>query len=129
MTDNEKLLVEAARMIQEHCKNVECGGKCPFAQGGVCCETSYCRIAPREFIPGEDWNLPEPCRWTENDAVMAKALIAAGYVAARGDETVQVVFVSQENGDIWPAPKSVFSGIKPGETVNLSDIITEYEAR
>lgn len=128
MADNEKLL-EAARMIREHCKHTEMGAPCPFAFGGVCDCAESCGISNGECVPDEDWHIPKPCRWTENDALMAKALISVGYTSVCLLEHYSSVLASDGSGLDWRIPSGLFSGVKTGETINLSDIIAEYEAR
>lgn len=131
MADNEKLL-EAARMIQEHCKHTERGKPCALAHGETCDGVNNCGVGkqfPGGCIPCEDWNIPKPCRWTENDLIMAKALIVSGFDRVAKKEGQDVIFALMENGDAWIVPPMLFKSLNASETVNLSDIIAEYEAR
>ena len=55
MVNNEKLL-EAARMIQEHCEHTEMGYECPFAYEGVCDGIDNCLLGG--YLPYK-WIIPE----------------------------------------------------------------------
>lgn len=78
MADNKKLM-EAAYMIKEHCNHTEKGGPCQFAHGGVCNGVEHCRLSEEGgIIPGTDWDLQKPRRWTDADINLAKALRSFG---------------------------------------------------
>lgn len=125
MADNEKLL-EAARMIQEHCKHTEEGGLCPFAYGEVCDGVDNCRISfcggP---VPGEEWDIPKPCRWTDSDVNMAKALQTVGFVSVFKAAYSCAILANCKNGGDWQVPAGLFANLNKGETVQISDIIAE----
>lgn len=125
MADNEKLL-EAARMIQEHCKNTKQGGICPFAHGGACDGLDNCRISGGSgLIPGYEWDVPKPRRWTDADVNMAKILVSLGYkkVMKFSDEK-QPIARDDEMG-AWHLDSGIFAAIEGREVVQLSDIIAE----
>lgn len=128
MADNEKLL-EAARMIQEHCEHTEMGTPCPLAFNGVCDGTGNCGVCERHangFIPS-DWKIPKPCRWTEADALLAKALILAGYTSARFlDGCYDGVFASGRDMVETRVPRGLLCGADSYKGVKLADIIAEY---
>lgn len=128
MADNEKLL-EAARMIQKHCEHTEQGGLCPFARGGVCDGFNLCGIAPKEFIPGEDWDIPKQCRWTDADVNMAKALQTVGFVSVMKAPYSCSILAKRDRGARWEVPSGLFESIKSGESVQLSDIVAEGESK
>lgn len=50
MADNEKLL-EAARMIQEHCESIKPFEPCCFAFNGVCKGVDDCVLSPDGGAP------------------------------------------------------------------------------
>lgn len=129
MEDAEKLL-EAARMIQEHCSHTEKGGFCPFAYGGICNGVEHCRLSIEGGLnPGIDWDLQNACRWTDADIAMAKAMKSAGFdmlsAYCSNGEPFLKVYVETETGFQWGIPPGVFKSIKPDEVVQLSDIIAE----
>ena len=130
MVENEKLL-EAARMIQEHCEQSKKGSACPLAYKGVCKGYIHCSVKGHgddDTLPC-DWILPKPCRWTENDVLMAKALIGLGYEKVEKMRCGGQPIARLTNDAAWFLDEAVFQSINAGETVNLYDIITEYEAR
>lgn len=123
MTDNEKLL-EAARMIQEHCKNLNLGDYCPFAiVGKKCGGDTNCLLSNRQYGIPKDWGISQ---WTYADIAMAKALDYEGYREIRRSETGAVNCMVKETDDSWfGLPSGFFKSVKTGETVQLSDIIAE----
>ena len=123
MADNERLL-EAARMIQEHCNHTEQGGVCPFAHGGVCDGFKRCGIAPREFIPGEDWDIPKLCRWTPADKALAAGLKANGYNSVTRAIVGGVIALGRSKQALVLGD-DMFASVAEGEIVNLDDIIGE----
>lgn len=127
MAENEKLL-EAARMIQEHCKHTEQGALCPFAHGGVCDGIDNCGIAGvGETIPGEDLEIPKTRRWTDADVNMAKALQTVGFVSVFKAAYSCAILANCKNGGDWQVPAGLFANLNKGETVHLFDIIAEVE--
>lgn len=124
MADNEKLL-EAARMIQEHCRNTDVERPCPFSKYKVCKGSDCCVIGCIECFP-EDWEIPKLCRWTESDMSMAKALYFAGYSEIkRSDLDTLNCMVKEPDGSYFGLPSAFFKAVKSGEAVQLSDIIAE----
>lgn len=125
MAENEKLL-EAARMLQEHCKHTEQGGLCPLAHNGICDGVNNCGIAGvGETIPGEDWEIPEPCRWTKADVNMAKALMAVGFEVVYEKAKRKYAYTGGAIGIQWELPTGLFENLTTVETVQLSDIVKE----
>lgn len=122
MADNEKLL-ESARMIQEHCTNTEMGGACPLSRDGVCDGLDNCGVCG---YVSDRWKLPKHCRWTENDMVMAKALLTIGFERVAKNESIEAIFALKADGTAWVIPSGLFKKINAGEIVNLYDIIAEY---
>lgn len=127
MADNERLL-EAARMIQEHCNHTEQGGVCPFAYGGVCNGVEHCRLSIEGGLnPGIDWDLQNAGRWTDADIALAKALQAFG--VKKIEKHAQLNGVTFDCDAIMPdfhiLPLEAFKDMKLGEAVNISDIIAE----
>lgn len=126
MEDAEKLL-QAARMIQEHCKNTESGGVCPFSHTGFCEGVEYCGIAGvGETIPREDWEIPKRCRWTSADIALAKALDMIGADSVHKYSDGEVGAGVPDHAAIRCIPNA-FISLKAGETIQLSDIIAEGE--
>lgn len=122
MADNEKLL-EAARRIQRHCTDTEMGCACPLSRDGVCDGLDNCGVCGH--VP-DRWKLPKHCRWTENDMIMAKALLTIGFERVAKNESIEAIFTLKADGTTWLTPSGLFKSINAGETVNLSDIIAEY---
>lgn len=125
MVDNEKLL-EAARMIKEHCHNTKEGDKCSLSHSGVCSGADSCGVVGTGFgCPDSDWNLPKPIRWTDCDVNMAKALHSVGFVSVFKAAYSCAVLAKCNNGGDWQVPAGLFANLNKGETVQLSDIIAE----
>lgn len=127
MADNERLL-EAARMIQEHCNHTEQGGVCPFAHGGVCNGVEHCRLSIEGGLnPGIDWDLQNAGRWTDADIALAKALQAFGVKELRKREHLEGVIFDCDAimKEFHTLPLGAFKDMKFGETVYISDIIAE----
>lgn len=125
MADNEKLL-EAARMIKEHCHNTKEGDKCSLSHSGVCSGADSCGVIGTGFgCPDSDWNLPKPRRWTAIDVKMAKALLAVNFVSVMKAPYSCSVLAKCGRGPDWEVPAGFFDDIKAGEIVQLSDIIGE----
>lgn len=128
MEERDKLL-EAARMIYDNCVKHAVGKPCIFADGGTCKGTENCSIGNEIKLP-YDWRITKPCRWTEKDYNLAKALVSFGvnqvcklmyenYVVHGGKSGI----LSCLNG----LPDGVFLNLEPDETIKLQDIIAEYE--
>lgn len=128
MTENDKKLIEAAKFLQEHCKE-SCPGKpCLFSSivKNRCAGTDYCMMedAPR------NWNIPEPSRWTDADIALAKALMAFG--------ATKITRLLYEDSVVYDGKSGVFScnncvpydafeELNQDETVYLEDIVAEGE--
>lgn len=127
MEEKDKL-IEAARIIQEHCKHTEMGGLCTLAYRGVCDGVNNCRIScVGGPIPGEDWEIQKTCRWTQADDNMAKALVSVGFTFVKHVKNYNGVFAMDGIGLECRIPVGIFRSVKSDETVQLSDIIAEYE--
>lgn len=127
MAENEKLL-EAARMIQDHCKHTEVDGICPFSISGVCSGSACCGISGgRGAVPGEDWKIPKLRRWTDADVNMAKALVSLGYVKVSKYSGKGQPIARDSLHATWYLDSGLFRSINDNETVQLSDIIAEVE--
>lgn len=123
MTDEDKKLIEAAMLIQEHCDKT--GGKkpCIFSEYGMCEGPYKCKIGFGEYFPSS-WNIPKPSRWTDADVALAKALMALGVKEVKEFHGA-VLFVYE--GLFAKAPDGAFSALNPNETVYLKDIVAEGE--
>lgn len=131
MSDNEKLL-EAARMIQNHCKHTDVDGICPFSPNGICNGTAHCGISGgRGAVPGEDWEISKPRRWTKRDIALAKALKPFGVeFVERWNNSRFVRFGAGEASyETDRLPDGSFPALEDGEKVQLSDIIAEGESQ
>ena len=129
MAENEKLL-EAARMIQDHCKHTEVDGICPFSIYGVCSGSAFCGISGgRGAVPGEDWKIPKLRRWTDADVNMAKALVSLGYVKVSKYSGKGQPIARDSLHATWYLDSGLFRAINDNETVQLSDILAESESQ
>ena len=129
MENNEKLL-EAARMIQKHCKHTEVDGICPFSPNGICSGQAHCGISGgRGAVPGEDWKIPQLRRWTDADVNMAKALVSLGYVKVSKYSGKGHPIARDSLHATWYLDSGLFRAINDNETVQLSDIIAEGESQ
>lgn len=131
MADNKKLL-EAARMIRDHCKHTEVDGICPFSVSGVCSGVARCGISGgRGMAPGEGWEIPKPRRWTKRDIALAKALKPFGVeFVERWNNSGFVRFGAGEASyEQDRLPDGSFPALEDGEKVQLSDIIAAGESQ
>lgn len=124
MEDAEKL-VEAARMIQKHCKKSCPGKSCVFSKISEkrCAGSDWC------FLTGKvrEWKIPNLRRWTDADVALAKALHAVGFVSVFKAIYSCTILAKRDRGAGWEVPTGLFENIKPGEIIQLSDIIAEGE--
>ena len=122
MTDKEKLL-EAARLLQEHCDGRPCPG-CALRVAGKC----FAKEEDGHYTSPKWWRIPEPRRWTDADIALAKALKAFGVtrVAAVNHRGTKPVWMLGENANCY-LPDGAFASLKPGECVSVDDIIAEGE--
>lgn len=58
MNMEEDKLLEAARMIQEHCYTKQNGERCCFSEIGVCNGVFECTIGGKRMFPME-WEIPD----------------------------------------------------------------------
>lgn len=127
MTDNDKKMIEAAKFLQEHCKESCLGKPCLFSSivKNRCAGTDYCMLedAPR------NWNIPEPSRWTDADVALAKALMAFGVEKIHKQyDTHAITFNCDKiNYEYHCLPEASFLDMKPDEYVYLKDIVAEGE--
>lgn len=132
MDDNEKLL-EAARMIRDHCRQTERNEPCPLAYGGVCDGVSNCgcsRPFPGECVPGDDWDIPDTRKWTPADKALAAGLKANGYTSiTRVCGSGHVIASLGESPDSLDLGEDLFKGLAKNECVYLYDIIADGESQ
>lgn len=62
-------------------------------------------------------------RWSESDKHMAMALLSVGFESVKFWESGKIY--AHKPGLYWHVPSGLFEPLKPGETVQLSDIIAE----
>lgn len=112
--DNEKL-IEAARLLKEHCSNTRCN-KCVFDKGGC---TLSVTLTP------SGWEIPTPRRWTDADIALAKALKAFGAQRIGGRASVKFAYCI--DGACYPVPSGAFANLSANEEISIDDIIAERE--
>ena len=106
-------VIKAAKTLKEWCGQISCD-QCPY-ESGSCCS-----------LRGRDpalWDIPKPCRWSDADVQMAKAMKMYGYASVERLATGELV---SRSSDRCP-PKSELAGLNPGESVSFDDIIQEAE--
>lgn len=125
MENNEKLL-EAARMIQEHCGKNCILSQCIFSTGGTCCPDAciFQRGLYGLGIPAT-WKIPQQCRWTSADKAIAAGLKANGYNSVTRMHSSETVLVMGRSQTALELGKSFFANLQLGDVVNLDDIIGE----
>lgn len=112
--------IKAAEMLKEWCEGHLCKA-CPFGERMDVGEYK-CYFASGCVPFG--WNIPKPCRWTDTDVELAKALKKAG-----ADKVLRIrisEYVVWESSDQRGCvPKGSFEALSSGESVDLDTIIQE----
>ena len=122
MDDNKKLF-EAALLLKESCEKKR---GFPFQE----CDCLFYKNGCLLIEHPKYWKITEPCKWTENDYNLAKALKGFGAVTifrTLGDNIVwldETGIYKSEN----TLPQKSFSSIKLDEVYSLEQIIKEYDA-
>ena len=120
MTENEKL-IEAAKMLKEHCAAIECD-TCHFHLYG---STEYCALNTG-LVP-EEWKLPQLRRWTDEDIALAKALKAFGVFVIERPEQCRIIGGNERGNVIFGLREDAFAGLRIGGEVAIDDIIADGE--
>lgn len=106
--------IKAAETLKEWCEGRSCN-KCVF-------ETYECALMMGRNP--SNWDIPKPCRWTDTDVELAKALKKAG-----ADKVLRIrisEYVVWESSDQRGCvPKGSFEALSSGESVDLDTIIQE----
>lgn len=112
--------INAAETLKEWCGGKPCNN-CPF--GIKEDEGEYgCYFALGGF-PAR-WKIPKPCRWTDTDVELAKALKKAGADKVLLLHICEYVIWESSN-QRGCVPKGSFEALSPGESVTLDTIIQE----
>ena len=118
ITENEA--IKAAEMLKEWCDGLACT-RCAFTRNGV---ATGC-IFRHHDLPNQ-WKIPNPRRWTDDDIQLAKILKKLG---------VFQISYSSDGRPRWHTdcgdntlPRGAFPDLKPGETVPIDAIIEEDDA-
>lgn len=115
ITDNDA--IKAAETLKEWCKGRMCRdckflirnfNDCTFRQNGT----------------PEDWHIPKPRRWTNDDIQLAKALKNFGV----NEITSGTLHRWNTVNSCGFVPPGAFADLKPGETVPIEAIISEEPA-
>lgn len=127
MDDNEKL-IEAAKLIKEHCDSTKTGNPCIFSVYETCEGPYKCRIGFEKYFP-TDWVIPKISRWTDADIALAKALMEFGVRSIYREKYASSVRYEQQGtfDCNWFLPKNAFASLKQGEMARLKDIVAEGE--
>lgn len=116
--EEKKKVVEAAKVIQEICDNVDCRD-CPFwsSNNEIDCEIKKFPTC---------WKIPTITRWTPEDVALAKALKAVGAKVIYN--TLGRVYWRTDNvcthGEL---PNGAFTAIEKCESFSIDTIIKEAE--
>lgn len=118
VTKNEA--IKAAETLKEWCEGHLCKA-CPFGKRMDVGEYK-CYFAS-ECVPLR-WNIPKPCRWTDTDVELAKALKKVGCIEVHRPKYNPIVLwrTGDYQGDL---PILAFQYLDPGESVALDTIIQE----
>ena len=110
--------IKAAEMLKEWCDGLPCKC-CPFTRNG----SSMGCIFRASEVP-INWKIPKPCRWTDTDVELAKALKKAGCIEVHRPKYNPIVLwrTGDYQGDL---PIMAFQYLDPGESVTLDTIIQE----
>lgn len=121
MSKTEKLL-EAAKMIQEHCKKTVTGELCPFGEDVTCMGPRHCKLGVGRDYP-EEWDVPKPYSWTEADILLAKALSDFGVQEIKRNAGTVLCVTDGISSELLPF--GCFSALADAETVRIDDIISK----
>lgn len=106
--------IKAAETLKKWCEGRSCN-KCVF-------ETYECAF--RMGRTPSNWDIPKPCRWTDTDVELAKALKKAG-----ADKVLRIRisgYVVWESSDQRGCvPKGSFEALSSDESVDFDTIIQE----
>ena len=108
---------KAVEVLKQYCVSRTCGD-CVFGSifGPLCTLSTLNGISPA------NWDIPKPCRWTQADLQLAKALKAARVIKIHREYKTDGCIWITHNGT-GALPKSAFTGLDRGETVNIDTII------
>lgn len=119
ITENEA--IKAAEMLKEWCDGLACT-RCPFTRNGI---ATGC-IFRHHDLPNQ-WKIPNPRRWTDDDIQLAKILKKLGVFQISYSSTGRPWWHTDcGNNDTLPC--GAFADLKPGETVPIDTIIKEDDA-
>lgn len=111
---------EAAEILKLHCAVHQCNSGCILFSE----KKSACMLYRSPY----DWVLVNPVPWSKADADLARAMRAFGYRTISRTFDNQAVFNTDSPfGGGIPAPVTAFEPLMVGHTVNLEDLIAEYE--
>lgn len=113
-----KELYDAAMTIKEHCKSVPIGAPCHDCFFSKVCADWFSRSP-------DDWDIPKPRRFTDEEVALAKAFKSIGAVEIRG--CIEGTLVISENDTCLASlPLNVFKGIST-ITLPIDEIIKDGE--
>lgn len=115
--EEKKKLIEAAKVIQEHCtkRSKTACGDCPFLDCGCSLNANYPTY----------WRVPTITHWTPEDVALAKALKGFGGIfIVRGMQGA--ISCRFDNGDICDVPVNAFVDMDI-YAIDLDTIIKEAE--
>lgn len=116
--EEKKKLIEAAKVIQEHCikRSKTACGDCPFFD----CGCSLCANYPTY------WRVPTITRWTKEDVALARALKTDGIVSILRISNGEINFFgTMYAGELLNS--NMFLGLDYDEEIDLDTIIKEAE--
>ena len=113
---NEQDAIKAAETLKEWCKGRVCRD-CKFRIRNF----NDCTF--RQNRTPEDWHIPKPRHWTDDDIQLAKVLSKVG-VISYDTATGAWWFTKNTGGNL---PKGLFSSLKNGEIVSITEIIGDSE--
>ena len=116
--EEEKKLIEAAKVLKDFCKDRDCLLDCLFYNN----KTGRCNVC---YEPG-NWLIPTITRWTPEDVALAKALKEFGVVSVQKNKSgVKWYSSNEQEGSYLLFPKSAFDALTLYERVYIDTIISE----
>ena len=120
MTEKEKELINAAKLIREHCEETRCDDdcKCPFDL-----EDGTCGIGVILYPDG--WEIPEIRKFSDDEIGFAAIMKNVGAVIASKRETM-VYFFDEDNIEIGSVD-GLFDNLEKYTSTTIDEIIAEGE--
>lgn len=118
--EEKKKLIEAAKVIQEHCikRSKTACGDCPFLDD--------CGCSLNANYPTY-WSVPTITRWTPEDVSLAKALKGFGAESIKRNPNIGIYWIKENPYEAGYLPNNSFTNLGYDEKISIDTIIKETE--